>query len=95
MDPPASVSTPPPSKAIGWVDGLSYSKIYFITGKKRFLLCINFIKYLVLLYCKRKKKNINYKFFLPLSNYLINDKGSLVSKVKYKIYKKKLIQMQS
>ena len=49
----------------------------------------------MLLYCKRKKKNINYKFFLPLSNYLINDKGSLVSKVKYKIYKKKLIQMQS
>lgn len=38
---------------------------------------------------------MNLELFLPLFNYITNDKTSLVTKVKYKIYKKKLIQMQS
>ena len=69
--------------------------LYFVEGKKRFILCINYLKYLILLYCKRKKTNISYNLFLPLSNYIIYEKNSMVNKIKYKIYKKKLVQMQS
>ena len=71
------------------------NKVVFIYGIKRIILCINFIKYIILLNCKRKKKKMNLELFLPLFNYITNDKTSLVTKVKYKIYKKKLIQMQS
>ena len=66
------------------------NNLYFITGKQRFILCINYIKYLILLYCKRKNKNISYNLFLPLSNYLIYEKTSLVNKIKFKVYKEKL-----
>ena len=66
------------------------NQLYFIKGKQRFILCINYIKYLILLYCKRKNKNMTFNLFLPLSNYLIYEKNSMVSKVKYKVYKEKL-----
>jgi hypothetical protein len=56
---------------------------------------MNFIKCLILLNCKRKKKNMTYKIFLPLFNHLVDDKTSLILKIKYKIYRQKLIQMQS
>lgn len=71
------------------------TKIIFISGKKKIILCMNFIKCLILLNCKRKKKKMNYKLFLPLFDYLTNDKTSLVLKIKYKIYRQKLIQMQA
>lgn len=32
------------------------TKIIFISGKKKIILCMNFIKCLILLNCKRKKK---------------------------------------
>lgn len=70
------------------------SKLVFITGKKRVVLCINFIKYLVLFKCGRKKKNITHKLFSPLFDYIVNDKGSNMLKIKYKIYKQKLMQLQ-
>lgn len=71
------------------------NKLIFIKGVKRLLLCINFLKYLILLNCKRKKQNMNYNLFLPLFNYLTNDKNNLVLKVKYRLYKQKLIKLQS
>ena len=70
-------------------------KLEFITGVKRTILCINYIKYLILLYCKRRSKNMTYKLFLPLSNYIMQDKGSMVTKIKYKVYRKKLVNMQN
>lgn len=67
----------------------------FITGIKRFLMCINIIKYLVLIKKKRKKKNLNFNFFLPLYNYIINNKNTHVDKIKYKIYRHKLINLKN
>lgn len=72
-----------------------FTKLIFISGKKKIILCMNFIKCLILLNCKRKKKNMTYKIFLPLFNHLVDDKTSLILKIKYKIYRQKLIQMQS
>jgi hypothetical protein len=71
------------------------TKLIFIRGIKRIILCINFIKYIILLTCKKKKKNMLIKLFSPLFNYITNDKTSLVLKVKYRIYRQKLIKMQS
>lgn len=70
-------------------------KLVFITGIKRVLLCINFIKYVILLRCKRKKKNMSLALFNPLFHYLTQDKVNSVIKVKYRIYKHKLMQLQS
>jgi hypothetical protein len=69
--------------------------LVFITGIKRTILCINIIKYVILLNLRRKKKNINYEFLQPLFQYIIQDKVNLVVKLKYKIYKHKLMQLQS
>ena len=67
----------------------------FIRGVKRTILCINYIKYLILLYCKRRSKNMIYKLFMPLNDYLIQDKGSMVMKIKYKVYRKKLVNLHN
>lgn len=67
----------------------------FITGLKRTLLCINIIKYLILMNLKRRKKNMNYTYLNPLYQFLITDKSNSVIKLKYKIYKHKLMQLQS
>lgn len=69
--------------------------LLFITGLKRTLLCINIIKYIVLMNLKRRKKNISFLFLSPLFQYLMSDKVNSVVKIKYKIYKHKLMQLQS
>jgi hypothetical protein len=69
--------------------------LVFITGLKRTLLCVNIIKYVTLLNLRKKKKNMNYNFLQPLYQYLTQDKNNLVTKIKYKIYKHKLMQLQS
>lgn len=71
------------------------STLKFIRGIKRSLCCINFLKYLILLNCQRKKKKMIYNLFAPLMDYLSNDKNSMVVKVKYKIYRQKLVQLQA
>lgn len=73
----------------------SFTKINFVFSNKRLLLTINFIKYMILLNCKRKKKKMQYNIFLPLYDYLINDKNNSILKIKYRIYKLKLVQMQN
>ena len=70
-------------------------KLLFITGIKRTLLCINFLKYIILLRSKRKKKNLTLSLFSPLFNYITEDKNNAVLRVKYRIYKHKLMQLQS
>jgi hypothetical protein len=69
--------------------------LLYITGIKRTLLCITFIKLLVLLRCKKKKKNMTRFFFLPLYRYLVFDKLNSVINIKHRIYKKKLMQLQA
>ncbi len=68
--------------------------LVFVTGIRRVLLCINFIKYVILLRCKRKKKNMSLSLYNPLFYYLTQDKMNSVIKVKYKIYQHKLMQLQ-
>ncbi len=72
----------------------SLSKLLFLTEKNRTILCINILKNIILLNIKRRKKNITKFLFLSLYNYIVNDKNNLVLKVKYKLYKQKLIQLQ-
>lgn len=72
----------------------SLSKISFVLSNKRLLLTMNFIKYMILLNCKRKKKKMQFNLFSPLYEFLINDKINSILKIKYKIYRLKLIQMQ-
>ena len=69
--------------------------LLFITGLKRTLLCINIIKYIILMNLRRRKKNLSYTYLQPLFNYLMHDKVNSVIKIKYKIYKHKLMQLQS
>jgi hypothetical protein len=69
--------------------------LLFITGLKRTLLCINIIKYVILMNLRRRKKNLNFLFLQPLFLYLMHDKVNSVIKIKYKIYKHKLMQLQS
>jgi hypothetical protein len=71
------------------------SNLIFITGIKRVILCINILKFLILLKIKRKQKNINTKMFTPIFNYLSLDRNSLAIEVKHKIYKQKLMQLQT
>ena len=73
----------------------SFNKINFTLSGKRLLLTINFIKYMILLNCKRGKKKMQFNLFNPLYDYLINDKINCILKIKYKIYKLKLAQMQT
>lgn len=70
------------------------SSLIFITGIKRVLVCMNFLKYLILLKTQRKKKNMTPRLFTPLFNYIAYDKTNSVVKIKYKIYKQKLMQLQ-
>lgn len=72
-----------------------FKTFVFIKGVKRLLLCVNFIKYLILLKYKRKKKNLTTQFFNPLYNYLTEDKNSSVLKIKYRIYRQKLMQIDA
>jgi len=69
--------------------------LLFIVGLKRTLLCINIIKYVILMGLRRKKKNISFNYLQPLFSYLMQDKVNSVIKIKYKIYKHKLMQLQS
>lgn len=69
--------------------------LLFITGLKRTILCINILKYVILMNLKRKKKNISFQYLYPIFQYIMNDKVNSVIKVKYKIYKHKLMQLQS
>lgn len=73
----------------------SLSKIIFTFSNKRLLLTMNFIKYMILLNCKRKQKKMEFSLFLPLYDYIINDKINSILKIKYKIYRLKLVQMQA
>lgn len=69
--------------------------LLFITGLKRTILCINILKYVILMNLKRKKKNLSFQYLYPIFQYIMNDKVNSVIKVKYKIYKHKLMQLQS
>lgn len=69
--------------------------LLFITGLKRTILCINILKYVILMTLKRKKKNMSFQYLYPIFQYIMNDKVNSVIKVKYKIYKHKLMQLQS
>ena len=69
--------------------------LLFIVGLKRTLLCINIIKYVILMGLRRKKKNLSFNYLQPLFSYLMQDKVNSVIKIKYKIYKHKLMQLQS
>lgn len=71
------------------------SNLIFITGIKRVILCINILKFLIILKIRRKQKNINTRMFTPIFNYLSLDRNSLAIQIKYKIYKQKLMQLQS
>ena len=70
-------------------------KLKFVTELKRIPLCINFIKYTILLNSKRKKKNMTLTLFNPLTEFIIQNKISLITKVKYKLYRQKLMQLQA
>jgi hypothetical protein len=70
------------------------ANLIFIKEVKRIILVINFLKYTILLNTKRKKKNLNFFFFEPLFNYLSQDKNSKILKIKFKIYRQKLMQLQ-
>jgi len=69
------------------------STIKFVLKKKRLLLTINFIKNVILLDCKRSNKNMQFKLFTPLYDFIVNQKSNIILKVKLKIYKIKLSQM--
>ena len=69
--------------------------LLYITGIKRILLCITFIKLLMLLKCKKKRKNLTMLLFIPLYRYLVFDKKNAVINIKHKIYRRKLMQSQA
>jgi hypothetical protein len=69
-------------------------KLNFITGIKRVLVCINILKFLIILKKKRKKKNLNFNFFEPIYTFLVNNNNTPVDFVKFRIYRHKLIQMK-
>ncbi len=73
----------------------SFNKIIFTLPSKRLLLTINFLKYMVLLNCRRGKKKIQYNILAPLYDFIINDRTNSMLKIKYRIYKLKLGRMQS
>lgn len=71
------------------------ANLLFISGIKRVLLCINILKFLILLKIRRKQTNISTKLFNPVFNYLSYDRKNLVITVKHRIYKQKLMQLQA
>ena len=70
------------------------TNLIFITGNKRLLLAINFLKYIILLSVKKNGNNMIPDYFLPLGNFLSKDRDSVLIKIKYRIYKKKLAKMR-
>ena len=66
------------------------TKLNFVISRKRVLLSINFIKYLILLDCRRKEKKFQFKLFTPLYNFITNDRSNLLLRVKLQIYKIKV-----
>lgn len=71
------------------------SNLTFITGIKRVVLCINILKFLIILNIRRKRKNVTPQMFNPIFNYISLDKTNLAIEVKHKIYKQKLMQLQT
>lgn len=71
------------------------SNLTFITGIKRVVLCINILKFLIILSIRRKRKNVIPQMFNPIFNYISLDKTNLAIEVKHKIYKQKLMQLQT
>ena len=67
---------------------------FFISGKKRIIFTINLVKILILLNFQRKKKNLLITNLKPLYDFIINDKNNDLVKIKYRIYKQKLMKMQ-
>lgn len=67
--------------------------LIFITGIKRILLALNFIKILIVSR-QNKRKNHNYKMFTPVYHFIVKNKKSNVEHLKLKIYKLKLLKMQ-
>jgi len=90
-----SVKTRKLKKKTGKNSKIQPISLIFVTGIKRILLCMNFIKYVILLKSRRKNKNMTIKLFNPLFQYLTEDHTNSVIKVKYQIYKHKLMQLQS
>lgn len=72
-----------------------FSKINFVLAPKRALLTLNFVKYMILLNCKRGKKKMQFQLFTPLYEFIINEKINSILKIKYKVYRLKMIQMQA
>lgn len=70
------------------------STLIFLAETKRIPLCINFLKYTILLNSQRKKKNLTMRYFNPLTNFIIFNKINSITKIKYKIYKQKLMLLQ-
>lgn len=66
----------------------------FISGKKRIIFTINLVKTLILLNFQRKKKNLLTSNLTPLYDFIVNDKNNNLIKIKYRIYKQKLMKMQ-
>ena len=71
------------------------AKLVFVTEKNRIPLCINFLKYTILLNSERKKKNMKPQLFNPLTSFIIQNKVSIITKIKYKLYRQKLMQLQT
>jgi hypothetical protein len=71
------------------------ANLLFVSGIKRVLLCVNILKFLILLKIKRKQTNITTKMFTPVFNYLSYDRKNLVITIKHRIYKQKLMQLQA
>ena len=71
-----------------------FSKLFFLIEAKRIPLCINFLKYTILLKSQRKKKNLVINYFSPLTDFIITNKINTITKIKYKIYKQKLMLLQ-
>ena len=63
-----------------------------ISGVKRLLLCLNFLKFVIMLSISRKRKNLSYGLWDPLLKYITNEKDNLPLTLKYKIYRYKLSQ---
>ena len=69
---------------------ISSLNLKYISGVKRLLLCLNFLKYVILLSVSRKKKNLSYKLWDPLLKYITNEKDNLPLTLKHKVYRYKL-----
>ena len=66
------------------------TNLNFLLSRKRVLISINFIKYLILLDYRIKEKKFQFKLFTPLYNFITNDRSNLLLRVKLQIYKIKV-----